>query len=340
MIVFDLILATRRPELTGIERFGINLFRAMRERAPDTIAYVSSPALVGGPNLVSTGDAYSAWFGLPFRAPHAKGTTFIVPSYPASPLFAFRGGRMVRIVHDDFPWTRAAEIPLRARLLFRDIETVMMRRYAVVATPAASTAETLAARFHRPVATVGNAPGIATGETTPKPVQALQGRPFVLLVGTVEPRKNYDALLALVASKVAGDLAFVVVGRPGWGDTVDRLKSAARDRLVWLTDADDAQLAWLYANCAAFLSLSHAEGFNMPLVEAGIAGCPVVCSDLPIHRAVAPDGATFVDAGASLAEVAAMVRRAAAQPRVDRAAYRARFSWDEVARNVAALAAG
>jgi glycosyltransferase involved in cell wall biosynthesis len=99
-------------------------------------------------------------------------------------------------------------------------------------------------------------------------------------------------------------------------------------------------MAWLYANCSAFLSLSHAEGFNMPLVEAGIAGCQIVCSDLPIHRSVAPQDSVFMNARASLAEVAAMIRQAAARPRVDRPAYRARFSWDEVARNVSALACG
>jgi glycosyltransferase involved in cell wall biosynthesis len=339
MIVFDLTLATRRPELTGIERFGINLFRAMRERAADTIAYVSDPALVGGPNLVLAGAAQSAWLGLPLRAPRGKGVTFVMPSYPASPLFLLRGGRIVRIVHDDFPWTRAAEIPGRARFLFRDLETAMMRRYAAVATPAASTAEALAARFRRPVATVGNGPGVRIGGMA-KPVVSLEGRRFVLLVGTIEPRKNYDALLALAASRAAADLTFVVAGRPGWGDVVGRLRSASNDALIWIENAADAEMAWLYANCSAFLSLSHAEGFNMPLVEAGIAGCQIVCSDLPIHRSVAPEDSVFIDAGASLAEVAAMIRQAAARPRVDRPAYRARFSWDEVARNVSALACG
>jgi glycosyltransferase involved in cell wall biosynthesis len=338
MIVFDLVLATRRRQLTGIERFGINLFRAMRERAPDTIAFVSDAAAVRGPDVIAVASPLRGWLGLPWRA--GRGTTIVAPSYPASPLFALSRHRVVRIVHDDFPWTRGEGMPWRGRLLFRDLDAAMMRRYDEVAAPAGNVAAALSTRFRRPVAAVGNAPGIAVEDITPTPVAALEGRRFVILVGTVEPRKNYDALVALAASPGAADLVFVVAGRAGWGEVVERLRSAANGRLVWLDGADDAELAWLYRNAAAFLTLSHAEGFNMPLVEAAIAGCPIVCSDLPIHREVAPADAVLVPAGAAPEAIAHALREAVAGGRREREAYRVRFSWDAIARNVATLAEG
>ena len=75
----------------------------------------------------------------------------------------------------------------------------------------------------------------------------------------------------------------------------------------------------------------------MPLVEAGMAGAPIVCSDLPIHRAVAAPWAVFVDADSEPAASAA-VKQAIAMPRADAGAYRQRFSWPQIAQRVARLA--
>jgi len=129
----------------------------------------------------------------------------------------------------------------------------------------------------------------------------------------------------------------VLVGRPGWGavvQTIERLADARPGRLIWLRDlTSDDGLRWLYRRAACFLSLSQAEGFNMPLVESAMSARPILCSDLPIHRAVAPPWARFAapSAGAdSLWREIAEVASAPPSPG-DVAAYRAIFGWNKIA---------
>ncbi|MEG6508896.1 glycosyltransferase [Methyloligella sp. 2.7D] len=342
MIVFDLVLATRRPETTGIERYGINLFEAMREAEPDTHAVVMDPALISGKGVVPVSNALGGWFAMPrIAAKLAAGepVTVVCPSYPASPLFLLTRQKLLRIIHDSFPWTRDAGNSWQGKLLFKTVEKWMLRRYDVRAAPTELTAKELSSLFGLDFDCVGNAPGLDLRTLAPEPVAALDGSPFVLAVGTVEPRKNYDGVLDMLAAAGDAPYTLVVAGRPGWGDVVERLRQTAgpEKRLLWLDDASDGQLAWLYRNCAAFVSLSHAEGFNMPLVEAGIEGCPIVCSDLPIHRSVAAPWAKFVSGTATPSEVAALLQEAATQPRHDAKAYGARFDWTGIARKVEAL---
>jgi glycosyltransferase involved in cell wall biosynthesis len=208
---------------------------------------------------------------------------------------------------------------------------MLMRRYDIVAAPMAPVAEALGRRFDRAVHVCGNAPGVDLSAVVAVPVAQLEGRRFVLLVGTVEPRKNYDALLAMLALNDVDAPVFVVAGRAGWGDIVQRMSRASDDpRLVWLDNASDGVLAWLYRHCAAFVSLSLAEGFNMPLAEAAGAGCPIVCTDNAVHRDVAPASATFV-LGSDPHETLAAIVRASALPRGDGGEFRARYSWSRVA---------
>jgi glycosyltransferase involved in cell wall biosynthesis len=155
-------------------------------------------------------------------------------------------------------------------------------------------------------------------------------------VGTVEPRKNYARLVELVDSAADNALPVVLVGRPGWGDTVAAVEDiAARHpgRFIWLRDLPDEGLLWLYRRAACFLSLSRAEGFNMPLVESAMCARPVICSNIPIHRFVAPPWARFASDDATTAELWDALRAAADAPPSSQAVteYRQRYSWERVA---------
>jgi glycosyltransferase involved in cell wall biosynthesis len=105
-------------------------------------------------------------------------------------------------------------------------------------------------------------------------------RPYLLGVGTIEPRKNWSRALDAHARVLAGgvDLDFVLVGGPGWleGDLPARLASSPRVR--WEASASDARLAALYRGATAFVYPSLGEGFGLPVVEAMAAGVPVLTS--------------------------------------------------------------
>ncbi len=108
--------------------------------------------------------------------------------------------------------------------------------------------------------------------------------PFLLVVGTVEPRKNLGLALDVFDRLAAThpDLSLVVVGRAGWSadDVVARLERhpLAGTRLHWLQGVGDATLEQLYRSATVALVPSWAEGYGLPLVEAMARRTPVVAS--------------------------------------------------------------
>jgi len=336
MLIFDLTLATRRPALTGVERFGVHLFDAVRRVRPDAMALVNSTrAFEDHSGLVAVPQAYRGWFTAPqiVRDLCARPEAVVFPSAPASPLFRTTTMPLCRIVHDVFPWSWERAMPWKGRLVYRYGENLMARRYDWLLGTTPAVAQDLRALFRRPdVDWCGNGPGVARDGPERRPDNVPDA--FVLAVGTVEPRKGYARLVDLVDAAPAGAPPVVLVGRPGWGDVVSRVESlAARrpDRFVWLRDLPDEGLRWLYRRAACFLSLSLAEGFNMPLVESASCGRPVLCTDIPVHRTVAPPWARFVDAQEGPDALWADLRAPTSPTPTDSALYGERHSWEHVA---------
>jgi glycosyltransferase involved in cell wall biosynthesis len=123
------------------------------------------------------------------------------------------------------------------------------------------------------------------------------GKPRLLSVGILEPRKN-QALLLDVAEELWGEkLAFELhlVGRvnPHFGPPVEaRIKSlqAKFPGLHYHAAAGDDEVARLYAGARASVFPTLAEGCGLPLLESLWQGVPCVCSDLPVLRENAGGG--------------------------------------------------
>jgi glycosyltransferase involved in cell wall biosynthesis len=123
--------------------------------------------------------------------------------------------------------------------------------------------------------------------------------PFrILTVGTIEPRKNVRAMAAAISelsARLGRPVRWLVVGRKGWAG-VDEERALRQPSVEWLGVIDDRELLALYARADLYLSLSHLEGFNMPVVEAMSQGTPAILSSLPVHREIAAAGAEYVAA--------------------------------------------
>jgi alpha-1,3-rhamnosyl/mannosyltransferase len=137
-----------------------------------------------------------------------------------------------------------------------------------------------------------------------RPVIASLGirEPYVIAVGTVEPRKGYPVLLQAVerAAENIPDLQLVIVGATGWlAEPIERALEEAqqRRRVLRLRRISDQTLAALYSAAAAFVTASFYEGFNFPLLEALACGAPAIATDIPVHREVAGNAALFVRSG-------------------------------------------
>ena len=103
-------------------------------------------------------------------------------------------------------------------------------------------------------------------------------RPYILWVGTREPRKNLATLLrAYRAMASSTDLDLVLVGPAGWGEDPE-WGDLPEARTHVLGRLDDTDLACAYAGARVFTFPSIWEGFGLPVLEAMAHGTPVVTS--------------------------------------------------------------
>lgn len=121
--------------------------------------------------------------------------------------------------------------------------------------------------------------------------------PYILTVGTVEPRKNLPGLLrafALLRRKVASPLTLVIAGRRGWEREL-HVPQEVGPHVRFLGAVPDSDLPALYSGATLFASCSLYEGFGLPVVEALACGTIAVVSDLPVLREVGGDACLYAD---------------------------------------------
>lgn len=128
---------------------------------------------------------------------------------------------------------------------------------------------------------------------------------YILAVASLEPRKNYSALLKAysrlehvkinddtamgVNLKVAGGFSDIFAADPAFNDFF------SDPRIDMLGRCDDNMLTDFYGEALFFCSFSFYEGFGLPPLEAMNAGCPLLLSDIPAHREVCGDAALYVN---------------------------------------------
>jgi glycosyltransferase involved in cell wall biosynthesis len=118
--------------------------------------------------------------------------------------------------------------------------------------------------------------------------------PYILFVGSLEPRKNLRNLLE--AWRLGGfeGANLVVVGASGHMFAGLGFNSIPRGVRL-LGSAQDHVLPALYSGAAGFVYPSLYEGFGLPPLEAMACGCPVAVSDIPAHREICGEAAMYFD---------------------------------------------
>jgi glycosyltransferase involved in cell wall biosynthesis len=252
------------------------------------------------------------------------------PSFPPVP-WARPRRALVYTLHD-LTWWRWPETATRlGRRYYAPLARRTITSGAHIVTDTEAVAQEIREEFGLPADRLTVVP---LGAALPAPgAQVVRPRPYLLAVGTVEPRKNLALLAqAYQASGVSASHDLVVVGRLGWGDL-----PAGLDVVSGL---DDAAVAGMYAGATALVLPSLYEGFGLPAVEAMQLGTPVICSDIPVLREVTGNhAAAYVDPRNLDAWVHAL-REAVALTSPHPAAAewsRKKFQWDDAVRILSAL---
>lgn len=125
-------------------------------------------------------------------------------------------------------------------------------------------------------------------------------KPFILFVGTVEPRKNIVNLMKAYAefNKKNDKFDLVIVGKRGWNtyeidSFYDRI--SCKDKIHFLNFVPDEDLVYFYNNADLFCYPSVFEGFGLPVLEAMACGAAVVTSKVSSIPEVCGDAAYYID---------------------------------------------
>lgn len=222
----------------------------------------------------------------------------------------------------------------RDRLIFRTMVPRSARRAARVIAVSELTKCDLVELYGIPetkIVVVPNGVDPIFGPDGPR----LNGEPFALFVGALQPRK--DAVTAIEALALVGEGAprLVVVGGDK-GGRAEAERSALRNglRVEFRGHVPQDELATLYRSAACLVFPSRYEGFGLPVLEAMASGTPVVATTAGALPEVAGEAAILVEERNPVALAGGIERALADRARLRTAGLEqaARYSWDESAR--------
>ena len=215
----------------------------------------------------------------------------------------------VLTLYDMSLFLHARTQPFKSRLLIRSLVPRVARRAAAVITATDSARADIIRVLGLPPAQVQVVSGGVDPAFRPidtpgalDPVRRRYGldRPFILSVGTFEPRKNLGRLTRAFGQLRAQGRQeeLVLVGRNGWGRDAarriaDELGIAATVRTLGYVPQSDLPALYALARVVAFPSLY--EGFGFPIVEAMACGTPVLTSNRSAMAEIGRDAALLID---------------------------------------------
>ena len=213
------------------------------------------------------------------------------PYWPAPPRRRVDAPPAVSFVHDLAFRLRPEEVPWQQRAYLGSVLPRILPAAAAVIVPSETTREDLLASYPDPylqlrVRTVYE--GLTQAGPGSLPMGLEPG--FILAVGTVEPRKNLERLLAAYA-RLSHPPPLVLAGGSGWNG----YQPAAQEGVHRLGRVDDPTLAALYANASLLAFPSLYEGFGLPLLEALAAGLPALIGTRGALPEIAAGGALEVE---------------------------------------------
>lgn len=166
--------------------------------------------------------------------------------------------------------------------------------------------------------------------------------PYVLFVGTLQPRKNIIKLIEAFSLLESEDIDLVIVGRKGWdyGETLNAPKKfGIENRVKFLDNVSNEDLPLFYKNAEVFVLPSLYEGFGLPVLEAMQYGCPVVTSNVSSLPEAGGDAALYFDPN-NAQDIAKQIEKVLSSEKLKKEMIEKgheqvkKFSWEKSAKEV------
>jgi glycosyltransferase involved in cell wall biosynthesis len=221
-----------------------------------------------------------------------------------------KGVASVMVVHDltRFLFPEFFNFNVMQKVLDRFAYPAMLRRYDHLLTVSKTTRQDLMTLFKVPkekITVAYHGAEEAFQPVNPQDAEQSLGqshnirKPFILFLGTLEPRKNILTLIKAftgIKDQIPHDL--VLVGQKGWKwEPIfkEMERPDLKERVHWVGYVSDQERVFFY-NAADFLAYpSRYEGFGMPLLEAMQCGCPVITSRVSSMPEVIGDAGLLID---------------------------------------------
>jgi len=231
--------------------------------------------------------------------------------YPSNPRFSSKIKTLVT-VHDIIPWILPEyRDKLTTKIYQKNVKKALKKADYIITVSNKTKTDLLAELKFPPenIRTIHNGVNPALSEDIDQELikEVIERynllNPFYFYMGGYDKRKNVEILIETFLEEIAPNYNIDLV--LGGGKSLDtdlydsydipQKECEMKGRIIKTGFISEEILNILYKNCIAFINLSKYEGFNIPLVEAAYCNCPIIASDIEIHREVLNDCAMFID---------------------------------------------
>ncbi|MDP9887851.1 glycosyltransferase family 4 protein [Pseudarthrobacter enclensis] len=336
---------TRTDHHDGISRYGASLIAATAKIA-DVSMLISDPrqlALLPDVPYTLISSPLSPLELFVARKVNAVGADVVVCPMQTMGTWGRKYG-LILTLHDLIYYEHPAPpgfLPGPVRLLWRLYhkafwpQRLLLNRADAVATISRTT-EALMAKYRltrRPVRIIANAPQPAQDPRDPGD----GADKTIIYMGSFMPYKNVETMVAGMGALSGYTLHLLSRITPQRKSELEALVPPGAS-VVFHNGVTDDEYDALLRRATALVSLSRAEGYGLPLVEAMAVGTPVIASDIPIFREVGGDAALYVDpeSPSQFADAVGQLQDGAHWKDLSgrSVARAAQFSWDESARQL------
>lgn len=154
-----------------------------------------------------------------------------------------------------------------------------------------------------------NNSNISVLDVSDKVSAAISAGKYLLMVGTLEPRKNHRMVVRAIHNSLKDEnINLIIAGRNGWNmeSFLEELKNDELfgKRIFYLEHPSDVEINVLYGNAFSLVIASFEEGYGLPIIEAFHYNKPVLATDIDVFREVGGECAVYFESDneASLGE--------------------------------------